>query len=577
MKKTYLLWLACMAFLLIGCRSEGINSNETTNAHEQAQKFRVVSKFEIPQIMNSLQSKTDNFKIRLRNNSSTYGKTETIFGEINTDFITEINDGNNTYYTFSLKHNEKVDEGNIYNLEVKTSQIVDAESIKVFEYIPTAEWLSDGNNDFSRFSGIVNIYSVGGNLENTVSYIAGTGNCPPPPEPCPDCPTTGNPGGGTGGGGGTDGGGTPGGGWTGGGGSGGGGGGSCGGFTFSHYTTYTNPMGGVVITGEVWVNGCGQEMYIAYKTANKSDCSGSGGGVITLYIPSVYINTTLTAINSTYSLTTAEKSFLSNPNNLAVATNLANYLRVNNNQQGAQFVKWAINFFIQNPNTTWEQINSSKTSFDSDTGDINNNAEGSYDETSIDDYNLDDQQNVWPTISNVISLSDFVGWNRTLHPTWQCFQYADAQIKKVGYTISGFYEKDSQGNNQRYQIYTEQNGVNLNDLYKGVKYIIHALSQGIPVVVGIDNHPGNPGNLDNTTDHFVVIVGMGTDSNGKFFTFYDNASGVDPQSQGANPNNKLYVKYPEKIITGITNCNDYRDHNTTHNYIITQIRKSKKL
>lgn len=152
--------------------------------------------------------------------------------------------------------------------------------------------------------------------------------------------------------------------------------------------------------------------------------------------------------------------------------------------------------------------------------------------------------------------------------------YAKAQIAKKGYKISNYYDVDSQGNKQTFQIYTEQNGVNLNDLYKGVSYIKYALSHGIPVIVGIDDATRSPGNLDNSTDHFVVIVGMGTDSNGKFFRFYDNASGIDPLNQGANPENKLYYKYPEKIFTGKTFCIDYRN-GTQHDYIITMIRKSK--
>lgn len=103
--------------------------------------------------------------------------------------------------------------------------------------------------------------------------------------------------------------------------------------------------------------------------------------------------------------------------------------------------------------------------------------------------------------------------------------------------------------------------------------MISALQRGIPVVVGVDDQPGSPNvQTDNTTDHFVVIVGMGHDSNGNYFIFYDNASG-DP-AQGANPNNKLYYNPTTGIISGQSQTS-YALDPTMHPYIVTMIRKSK--
>ena len=76
-----------------------------------------------------------------------------------------------------------------------------------------------------------------------------------------------------------------------------------------------------------------------------------GGGGVVVYIPSVYLNNTLTAISRLYELNLAEMSFLNN--NSTIASNLASYIRNNNNQQGAVFVKWAVGFLMQNTNTTW--------------------------------------------------------------------------------------------------------------------------------------------------------------------------------------------------------------------------------
>ena len=282
MKKTYLLWFALWAFLLIGCRQDHFNNSEATD-NQQALKFRVIPKSEIPQIISSLQSKTDNFKVPLKNHSAT-GKTETIFGDIITDFVIETNNYSESYYVFTINPNNITDETKFYNLEVKSDDVLMNEA-KVVIYTPTEEWLASGNGDFSDYSGYIDTYTLDGSQEASVSYLNGSGTCLPP-EPCPDCPTT--PNGPTGGGehGPVN---TPG---TGGpvsypnndGGS----GPSCGGYTFSHYNYYQNPVTGVqVITGEVWINACGEEYTVryGYKTADKTDCSNGGsGGVI---IPSI--------------------------------------------------------------------------------------------------------------------------------------------------------------------------------------------------------------------------------------------------------------------------------------------------
>jgi len=103
---------------------------------------------------------------------------------------------------------------------------------------------------------------------------------------------------------------------------------------------------------------------------------------------------------------------------------------------------------------------------------------------------------------------------------------------------------------------------------------LSALQRGIPVIVGVDDKPGssNP-QTDNTTDHFIVIVGVGSDSNGIYFTFYDNASGE--VSEGTSPTNKLYYNPVTAIISGKSGASFYFNNIATHDYIVTMIRKSK--
>ncbi len=209
----------------------------------------------------------------------------------------------------------------------------------------------------------------------------------------------------------------------------------------------------------------------------------------------------------------------------------------------------------------------------SETGDIDNNTIGGEDTTLYNDFNP--AQQPWPTINPVIPISNFVGWGQQ-GIIENCMNYAKEQIAKNGYEISNYF--DPQGNpwDQTIQIYTSLNGVNQTELLLGLSYLKYALENGIPVIVGIDDQIGSPNpDTDNTTDHFVVIVGMGSDARGKYFTFYDNASGKTPyQNFGANPNNKLYYNTTTGIISGVSNTR-YFTYEAEYNYILSQIRKSK--
>ncbi|WP_374465637.1 hypothetical protein [Chryseobacterium sp.] len=197
MKKNYVLWFALWAFFLIGCRNDNFNPKDTNN--QQALKFRIIPKSEIPNVISYLQTKTDDFKIPLKR-QSTQGKTETLFGEVITEYIVEtINSNNEVYYTFPIIPKSGIDPSDTYNLSL-TADNNDIKSSKIIAYEPTDAWILNGNNDLYTFSGIVSTYNIDGSLESTVAYINGTGNCNP--EPCPDCPTNPQgPGGGGGGGG----------------------------------------------------------------------------------------------------------------------------------------------------------------------------------------------------------------------------------------------------------------------------------------------------------------------------------------------------------------------------------------
>ncbi|WP_156907129.1 hypothetical protein [Epilithonimonas caeni] len=67
----------------------------------------------------------------------------------------------------------------------------------------------------------------------------------------------------------------------------------------------------------------------------------------------------------------------------------------------------------------------------------NNNSLCSYDSTSYGDFNP--QQESWPAISNIIAVSDFIGFGFSGIPR-NCMDYAKAQIAKKGYQISNYFD-----------------------------------------------------------------------------------------------------------------------------------------
>lgn len=311
------------------------------------------------------------------------------------------------------------------------------------------------------------------------------------------------------------------------------------------------------------INSCFQDEF--YNEIGNGGSYGPDGGAgsnpaYSLPAPSA-INYMLTQIGM-QSLNTQQFSYLQN--HLMEADNLRAYFLTNQNVDTANFMYWGINFFIQNPATTWEQFEYlmyNKTIYETSLGDDDNNTKGGYDTAVYD--NFDPLQQNWPTIPSIIPIGSFIGWG---YPGIKrnCMDYAKAQIAIKGFQISNYGTPG-----QTFQIYREQTGVNQSNLIAGLSYLKYALSNNIPVIVGVHDAPGHPGNADQTTDHFIVIVGMGSDNSGKYFTFYDNASGS--ASLGANPNNKLYYNQATGVISG-TSATPYANGLI---YILTQIRKSK--
>jgi len=182
----------------------------------------------------------------------------------------------------------------------------------------------------------------------------------------------------------------------------------------------------------------------------------------------------------------------------------------------------------------------------------------------------------WALVSPIISPNKFIylGYPDIVS---ECFFYALEQLRVVDYfPNSPSWHDWSTGPKSKlvmssgiFQLYLEpdvagmSSGVQKEGFRKGVDYLRQSIKNHIPVLVGIDYTSKNP-NDDGTTDHFVTVVGMGTDNIGNYFTYYDNFSAH--RWKGVDPENKLYCNCEELMIK--RNDGDYR---------ISQIRTSKRL
>jgi hypothetical protein len=211
------------------------------------------------------------------------------------------------------------------------------------------------------------------------------------------------------------------------------------------------------------------------------------------------------------------------------------------------------------------------------TGETNDETLGGYDQTNYGAYQ---QNSIWPTVAPVIAPTKFISFDGG-----NCLTLSKKQLAEANYQISGY---DVPG--QTYNINTVPGGINIPEAKNAVGYMRGALQAGIPVLVGIDYMNGVPirkdgtaANLDLKTDHFIVIVGMGTDAKGKYFRFYDNATSA--RQIGTSENNRLYYNETTGVISGTTevafenarrnNVPQYRDANGKVIYTITHIRRSK--
>lgn len=125
----------------------------------------------------------------------------------------------------------------------------------------------------------------------------------------------------------------------------------------------------------------------------------------------------------------------------------------------------------------------------------------------------------------------------------------------------------------RYQVYQNQNGTlkRVGDPQKGFDMINRSLTQKMPVIVGVDYKDGSP-NSDNTTDHFLLIMGRGYDEGRQeyYYTYIESGRKKSQAAEALSDKNRIYYNEKEGTFTG------QKRMKTSDIYKIVQIRPIKK-
>ena len=124
----------------------------------------------------------------------------------------------------------------------------------------------------------------------------------------------------------------------------------------------------------------------------------------------------------------------------------------------------------------------------------------------------------------------------------QCADYSRLQVEQ------GEGNHTAVGSKNRIDMYVEKGGDKAKfDLQKGINTIIENLGEGKSVMAGVMYDSHETGNPNGATNHYVTIVGMGTDKEGAYFSYYDNYTNGKGEKVGTDINkNKFRLRQDSK-------------------------------
>lgn len=171
-------------------------------------------------------------------------------------------------------------------------------------------------------------------------------------------------------------------------------------------------------------------------------------------------------------------------------------------------------------------------------------------------------------------LRDKVEWQTQFNTKWgtkkqqdvACEKTCDAILNSVGLSstssITPSFQMSIENTKHTELIINEE------ESKKAIDYLNSELAIGHPILVGV-NHTLDykAGNADNdSTDHFVVIVGCNCDTKGFYFIFYEVATSIE--TNGNSDSNKLYLNQAAHTLKGNP------AYKIGRNYTVTQVRKN---
>lgn len=178
---------------------------------------------------------------------------------------------------------------------------------------------------------------------------------------------------------------------------------------------------------------------------------------------------------------------------------------------------------------------------------------------------------------------------RSYFSTGECADYSKLQAEQGG-------NYSSVGAKNRIDMYVDARTKDQSryDLQKGVNTIIENLKEGKAVRAGVmydaNKTTQEQDYANKSTNHYVTIVGMGTDKDGEYFSYYDNYAGEGHKEQtgeSVGTNISLNKFRLSKTKDGVYYFSDGADGSIPYNrnenpkkgehtrYILTEVRDNK--